>query len=274
MTGVEITLYGPARALHSGHYGNWAPNPATLMANLIASMRDDDGRILIEGLTKQVRPVTKAERAAVKDIPPMDVELRRELQLGATEANNARIDERILLPALNVRGIAAGPSSSAANAIATKAWASIDFRLVPDQDPKEVQRAFEAHVTKRGYFIVRDEPDAATKLAHARVARVNWVQAGYASQRISLDHPGAKAVIRLVGEASDQPPVVMPTSGGSLPAYLFPTVLGTEVLSVPTVNYDNNQHAANENVRLDHVWDAIEIFGVLVAGLGTEWPAK
>ena len=271
VTTLELTTYGPSRSLHSGHYGNWAPNPAMRMASVLASMRDDDGRILIDGFMKSVRPLTKSERAAIADVPDMDAELRKELALGATEAGNAKLIERIHLPALNIRAISAGPSSNAANAIVTQAWASIDFRLVPNLTPEEVHRLVEKHLEKRGYFVVHDVPDRTTLLAHPKVIRVVWTPGGYPSQRTSLDAPSSKAIIAVVRAASDAPIVVIPTQGGSLPANLFPEVLKSDVISVPTVNYDNSQHAANENVRIGHLWDAIEIFGVMLVGLRTDW---
>ena len=72
VTGVDITLYGPARALHSGHYGNWAPNPAVELAHLLASLRDTEGRILIAGFGDDVRPLTAAERDALRSVPPVE----------------------------------------------------------------------------------------------------------------------------------------------------------------------------------------------------------
>src|SRR5262245_12757353 len=102
VTGVEVTLYGPARALHSGHYGNWAPNPAVELARLIASVRDDEGRILIAGFGDDVRPPTAAEHAALRSVPPVEDALASELQLGRTEGAPAALAELILRPALNV----------------------------------------------------------------------------------------------------------------------------------------------------------------------------
>src|SRR5712692_3771418 len=106
--GLELTVYGATRTLHSGHYGNWAPNPAALLASLLAGMRDVDGRITIAGFSDAVRPLTPAERRAVQAIPDVDPELRRSFGLAHTEAGDAKVTERIVLPALNVRGLLAG----------------------------------------------------------------------------------------------------------------------------------------------------------------------
>src|SRR5205823_12357060 len=144
VTGLELTVYGPTRALHSGHYGNWAPNPGALVANLIASMRDDDGRIKIPGYYDDVRPISPAERKAIAALPAYDATLRQSLGLARTEANDAPLAERIMLPALNVRGIrVGGVRETGSNTIATEAYASFDLRLVPNQTPERVQRLVE-----------------------------------------------------------------------------------------------------------------------------------
>jgi acetylornithine deacetylase/succinyl-diaminopimelate desuccinylase-like protein len=267
--GLELTVYGPSHALHSGHYGNWAPNPISLLASLLASMRSSDGQILVPGYLADVRPLLPSERAAIAKLPKPDSGLRQTLALGASEANNARLAERIMLPAINFRGIFSGAvGTAAANAIPTEARASIDFRLVPDQTPEHVRELVEAHVRRQGFFIVHDSADRQTRVAHARVIRLDWGH-GYAAQRTSLDLAISKAIERLVAQASDQPLVVIPAMGGSLPMSEFEAVVHRPLINVPTVNYDNNQHAANENTRLANLWNAIEVFGVVMTNAGS-----
>lgn len=271
VTGVELTLYGPARALHSGHYGNWAPNPAVELAHLLASLRDDAGRIRVAGFGDDVRPLSDAERAALRSVPPVEDELRAALALGRTEGEVA-LAEAILRPALNVRGLASGRvGEAAANAIPTEARASIDFRLVPDQTPQGVRARLEAHLRGLGYHVVHDAPDAGTRRAHARLVRLEWGP-GYPAARTPLDHPAAQALVRVLEQGG--PPVVrLPTLGGSVPMNVFGEVLGAPVVGLPIANHDNNQHAADENVRLQNLWDGIEAFAVVFARLGASWPA-
>jgi acetylornithine deacetylase/succinyl-diaminopimelate desuccinylase-like protein len=269
--GLELTTYGPMRALHSGHYGNWAPNPAVLMATLIASMRDDDGRITIAGYSDDVRPVSQAERAALGAMPVIDTTLRKALALGATEANNAPLAERIMLPALNVRGIkVGGVRELAANAIPTEASASIDFRLVPNQKPERIRELVEAHLRSRGYFLVRDTPDSATRMAHPKIVRVEW-EGGYAATRAPMDIPFSRALLAAASSGAANPPLAVPMLGGSLPTSTFEQVLGVPLVVLPIANYDNNQHAANENIRLQNLWDGIELFAAVMARVGHEW---
>lgn len=261
--GLELTTYGPARPLHSGHYGNWAPNPIVTMAHLIASLRDEEGRILIDGFYDDVRPLTDADRAALAEVPPVDDDLKRELALGRTEGR-APLNERVAVPALNVRGIRGGNvGETAANVISSEASASIDFRLVADQTPARVREKTEAHLRKRGWHIVHDVPDAATRAAHARLVRLEW-EGGYPAARLPLDHPIAAAIERRIESALGQQLVRLPTLGGSVPLYLLHETLGAQSLGIPTVNHDNNQHGANENLRVQTLWDAIEVFAAVI----------
>ena len=79
-----------------------------------------------------------------------------------------------------------------------------------------------------------------------------------------MDLPIAQEVIKAVQTTSPEPIVLSPSSGGSLPLYLFEKVLKANVVSVPVVNYDNNQHAENENVKVQYLWDGIEIMAAVM----------
>ena len=164
--GLEATIYGPIRALHDGHYGNWVPNPAAMAATLIAQLRDDEGRILIERFDDDVRPLTTAEQEAISRLPPVEDALKQEFGIGRSEGNEG-LTPVLMRPALNIRGIRSGQvGESAANAIPVDASISMDFRLVPDQTPQAVRAKVEAFLKAKGWTIVAEEPDAATRLAH------------------------------------------------------------------------------------------------------------
>jgi len=272
MTGLDVTVYGPTRALHSGHYGNWAPNPGAMIASLIASMRDDNGRIRIAGFYNDVKPITPSERRAIMAVPPVDAPLRRSLGLAATEARNAPLAERIMLPAINVRGMRVGAvGDQAANVIPTEAQASLDFRLVPNQMPERVRQLVNAHIIRQGYFVTSDSVTSAMRLAHPKIARVRWSSGGYPATRASMDQPFVRAVVRAVADGAGTPPLLLPTMGGSLPLYVFEQVLRVPVIVLPIANFDNNQHAANENLRIQNLWDGIEVYAGLMGRIGEYW---
>ena len=171
-------------------------------------------------------------------------------------------------PSLNVRGIqAGGVGSKASNVIVPTATASIDFRLVPDQTPDSVERRVNAWLSEAGWHVVTEDPDVETRRANPRIVKVAWKKS-YPPYRILPDHPFAKDVIAAVKAASGDDLIVLPTLGGSIPMHLFAGADGgTPVIIVPIANHDNSQHAANENLRLQNLWDGIEAYAALMMGL-------
>ena len=109
------------------------------------------------------------------------------------------------------------------------------------------------------------------RLAHERVARLDW-EGGYASVRTAMDLPVSLAVRRVASEAIGEEVLALPTIGGSLPLNTFAEVFKAPLITVPIVNHDNSQHAKDENLRLQNLWDGIELFASLMARLGTAWP--
>lgn len=267
--GLDLTVYGPIKGLHDGHYGNWVPNPIMRLTHLIDSMRDAEGRILIKGYYDNVRPPTAAEKEALAKIPDVEADLRREFQIAAAEGNGKPLNELIMLPALNLRGIEAGHvGDQAANQIPTEARASIDFRLVPDETPDSIKPLVERHFTDQGYQIVREMPDAATRQSNPKLIKVEW-SSGYPASRTPLDLPLSRDLARIMTSAGHEP-VLLPTSGGSLPVHLFQQGNNAPVIIFPIANHDNNQHAANENLRLQNLWDGIDVFAAFFSELAVE----
>src|SRR6266852_982124 len=164
VTDLEISVYGPARVLHDGHYGNWAPNPAALLVDLLSRMRDSNSHILIPGFYDDVRPLTAMERQALAQMPDVDKQLKQELGLAWTESSGAASPVAITQPSLNIRGLEAGHvEEKAQNAISTVAKASPDFRLVPGQRPEKVREQVEQFIAQQGFYIVRQSPDMETR---------------------------------------------------------------------------------------------------------------
>jgi acetylornithine deacetylase/succinyl-diaminopimelate desuccinylase-like protein len=261
---LEITVYGPNRGLHSGHYGNWAPVPGRLLSQLLATMWDADGAVLIDGFYDDVAPLGPGEQAALARLPNTDDELRRELGLARTEGTPASLAERLMLPALTVLGLrSANVGALASNVIPAEATATLGLRLVKGNDPARMLDLVENHIRAQGYTIVREDPDPAARLAHPRLARVTRDE-GYPAARTSMDHPLVREIVAAAARATDREFVLLPGMGGSLPLYLFTDVPGKPAVIVPVVNHDNNQHAPNENLRIANLWYAIDLFGSLL----------
>lgn len=264
VTGLEVTVYGPNRGLHSGHYGNWAPGPGWRLATLLASMKDETGRVLIKNFYKSAEPLTKADRAALAAAPDVDGELRRTFGLAATELDNAPLAERVMLPALNLRGIRSAEVGDAArNVIPPSATASIGLRLVKGDDPANMLDLVEAHIRRQGYHIIREEPDAEVRARYALIAKVTR-DGGYPAVRSAMDAPAVGPVIDALKRVAGDDLVLTPSLGGSLPLFMFETASDAPIVILPIANFDNNQHAADENIRLGNLFYGVGAYAAVL----------
>jgi acetylornithine deacetylase/succinyl-diaminopimelate desuccinylase-like protein len=269
--GLEVTVYGATRNLHSGHYGNWATDTPALLARLLASMKDDSGRVLVDGWYDSADPVGEEDLAALRAMPDIETALRRELGLAATEGEPASLGERLLLPALTVRGLSSGNTGELArNVIPKEATASLGVRLVRGNDPAHMRELIVRHIESQGFHVVDKAPDLETRLAHPRIARVTGGGGGTPAARTSMSDPRARQVIAAAAAAADRAfgagaLVLAPTMGGTLPLHLFTDVAGKPAIIVPVANHDNNQHAPDENIRLANLWYAIDLYAALLS---------
>ncbi|MDH5761182.1 MAG: M20/M25/M40 family metallo-hydrolase, partial [Gemmatimonadota bacterium] len=267
--GMEVTVYGASRNLHSGHYGNWAPDTPLVLAELLASMKDSDGRVLVDGWYDTVEPIGDEERRALEAMPDYDSELKRELGLLWTEGEPESLPERLLVPALTIRGMTSGNTGAlATNVIPNEAVAALGIRLVKGNDPEQMRQLVENHIRAQGFHIVREDPDMETRLKYPRIAKVTG-GGGYPAARTSMGNEYVREVITAAGAAADRAfgdgaLVLTPGLGGSLPLYLFTDVMGKPAVNVPVANHDNNQHAPDENLRIANLWYAIDLYAALL----------
>jgi acetylornithine deacetylase/succinyl-diaminopimelate desuccinylase-like protein len=261
---VDITVYGPRRELHSGHYGNWAPNPAMMLARLLTSMKDETGRVLVEHYYDGIEPLSETEKRAIAESPDVDSDLMKELWLGSTEGAPRKLIELLQLPSLNIRGMASSRiGAQASNVIPATANATIDMRLVKGMDHRQTVARLIDHIRKQGFFVVDGEPGADVRMTHAKVAKVVSREGGYNAVRTSMDLPISQEVIRAV-ESARGPSVKFPTMGGSVPLEMIERALATRTITIPIANHDNNQHSFNENIRIQNLWDGIELMAALL----------
>ena len=264
MTAI-LTVYGPARDLHSGNYGNWAPNPALALARLLAGMKDDRGRITVDGFYDDVTPLTAQEKRAIDAIPDVQPTLMQAFGFSQAENPDERLELRHNLPTLNINALDAGGGvgGQGRTIIPASASAKLDLRLVKAIDPLKQFDRLVAHVRKAGFFIVEREPDAAMRAAHPWLAQVTR-SGGYPAGRTSMASPLAGPIAAALAEAAGGPIVQLPTIGGSAPFYVFTDVVRVPTFGLSVVNFDSNQHGANENVRIRNVWEAIESMAALL----------
>jgi acetylornithine deacetylase/succinyl-diaminopimelate desuccinylase-like protein len=262
---VDLTVYGANRPLHSGHYGNWSPNPAMTLARLLASMKDDKGNIVVRGWADDVEPLGAVELQAIKGAPAYDDELKKQLGISYTEGGGKSLLDLINQPSLNINGFKSGDVGNLArNVIPSSASAVLDLRLVKGNDHARQVEKLKRHIESQGFVAIDHEPTAAERLKHPFIAKLTTRSGGYNAQRTRMDLPISLAVIDAVQATSTDPIVRMPTLGGSLPLSIVVEVLNQPTITVPIANYDNNQHAENENIRLQNLWDGIEIFASLM----------
>lgn len=271
ITGFDITAYGPVRGLHSGHYGNFSPNPSLMLAHLLASMRDEDGQTTIAGFFDEVRAQSQLESELIAAIPRADEMIMADAGISARENPHLRYEETHLIPALNIRGLkSGGVGDNARNIIDTEATASIGIRMVPDMTIAKTREVVEAHIRAQGYHIIDHEPSLEERLQYPKIARVDWGSGGYPAVRTGADDPFVQRTIAIMQEITGGETLVYPILGGSLPLAHIVLPLGVPFSIVPIANQDNSQHAPNENIRLGHLLKGVEIYAALLAGIGNE----
>ena len=254
----QLTTFGPKFALHSGHYGNWAPNPAFDMTRLLASMKGADGRVLVSGFYDDVPPLTPEERKILAAVPDAPDELMRFFGIGRTDQVGSNLQEALQYPSLNIRGLQSGDiGEQARTIIPDRATAEIDVRLVMETDPERMLQRILTHIRAQGFHVlINAEPDDAMRASYPRIVRISRI-ASTKAYRTEMTLPESQALIRTLERAWGEPPVRTRTMGGTVPIDFFIQALGMPAIGVPVVNLDNNQHSNNENLRLQNLWDAI-----------------
>jgi len=261
---VTLVVYGPKQPLHSGRFGNYVPNPAIRLARLIASMKDDQGRVTLPGYYDRVR-LSEAERQVLADTGEDEAAIRRRAGIKIAESVGETYQEALQYPSLNVRGMAAAwVGDNASNIIPHLAIAELDLRTVPETPPEYLFGLLQEHVEQQGYHLVKGEPTDADRAAYDKLASLTIVSAGRAV-RTPLESPlGQWAYDSLLETSAGTHPVRIRMAGGSLPTDSLVEILGAPFIIVPLVNGDNNQHTFDENMRIGHYVEGIRTaFGLL-----------
>ena len=261
----QLTTFGPKFPLHSGHYGNWAPNPAWDLTRLLASMKGEDGRVLVDGFYDDVPPLTPDERKILAAVPDAPDDLMRFFGIGRTERVGSNLQEALQFPSLNIRGLhSADIGDQARTIIPDRATAEIDVRLVKETDPERMLQRILTHVRAQGFHVLLNaEPDDAMRARYPRIVRISRIESTKA-YRTEMTLPESQALIGALERTWGEPPVRTRTMGGTVPIDFFIQALEMPAVGVPVVNFDNNQHANNENLRLQNLWDAITTFAAIL----------
>jgi acetylornithine deacetylase/succinyl-diaminopimelate desuccinylase-like protein len=236
-----------------------------MLAKLLASMKDENGRVTIKGFYDDVIPLSPSERKALDEVPSVDEQMKSELGISAVEMQGVTLSEAVTEPSLNINGMQSGNvGKMASNQIPTYATAVLDLRLVLGNDWKRQQQKVIDHIKAEGYYVTDNEPTDEERKKYAKIIKVTAGQDGTNAQRTSMDLPIVQKVIAAVKTTSKDQIVLQPTSGGTLPLFLFEKYLNAKTVTVPVANHDNNQHAENENIRIGNLFEGIETMGSLM----------
>jgi len=254
---ITLTVYGPKAPQHSGHYGNYAPNPALGIAQLLASMKDDNGRVSIPGYYDGIE-LTSEEKAILEQVPDDEKAIQKKLGIARKDNVGNTYQESIQYPSLNIRGLQSGYVGDEARTIVpSEAIAEIDVRLVPESDPDRLFKLIKDHIKKRGYQIIEKDPTDEERMQHPKM--VKWEgKISYQAFRTPFDSEPGLWLDKAYRKAFGSSPVKIRMGGGSIPISPFVDALGIPAVTVVTVNPDNNQHSPNENIRLGNYKDGIK----------------
>jgi acetylornithine deacetylase/succinyl-diaminopimelate desuccinylase-like protein len=249
---VELRARGASHDLHSGNWGGLAPNPAWTLVNLLSTMRDAAGHVLIEGFYDDVQSPTPAFTEAMARIP-----LDRQAALATVglerlhpPADAGYFERLMTMPTLNIAGFTSGYGGPGTKTIIpATATVKLDMRLVPGQRADDIFARFAAHVA-------RHAPEV-------EVVRLGSMEPSYTP----LEHPYAAVVRKAVATGFGTPPIDVPLLGGSLPDAVFTQILGLPSFLVPYANADERNHAPNENIALNRFFAGIRTAAALYAYL-------
>lgn len=263
-TGINLTVYGPRSHQHSGHYGNYAPNPVFRLSRLLASMKDDDGRVIIPGYYQGI-VFDDETKKILADVPDNPEQIHDIIGIAAPEKVGNNYQESLQYPSLNVRGMAAawiGPETR--TIVPAEATASIDVRLVPETPPDRLIGLIKSHIQDQGYYVIDRDPTEKERRQYPKIAK--FILGGTNLPfRTDIQSPTGKMISTAINSGLGVDPIKIRTMGGTVPIAKFINALKIPAVIVPLVNADNNQHSPNENLRVGNITNGIATFISIIA---------
>lgn len=257
---ATLTVYGASQDLHSGHYGNYAANPAFTMAQLLTSMKSPDGRVLVKGYYDGIT-LDAQTQAIMKAVPDDEAALRKRLGIAQAEKVGNNYQEAMQYPSLNVRGLQiAEVGDKARTVVPAQAIAELDLRTVPETPPERLQQLLKTHIEGQGFQLIDGEPTPEQRAQYPKLAtlKMGGVSASSSAVRTELNAPIGDWLRQGMHQAWGSAPVQIRMMGGTVPTGAAVQALKVPFVIVPMVNADNNQHSKNENMRLGNYFDGIK----------------
>lgn len=259
ITTLSITTFGPLNPQHSGHFGNYAPNPGFRLFHLLGSMKDENGKVLIDGYYDGIQ-LDEETMTVLKSVPDDIKALHKRLAINSPETVGSFYQESLQYPSLNVRGLGSGWIGEKARTIVPEtATAEIDLRLVVESDGTKLKNLVKEHIRSKGYFIVNELPTLEERTNYPLIAMVTEGSVTDAF-RTDLDNPYGHWLVQVLERTFKEKVVNIRTMGGTVPIAPFINELDIPAFILPVVNPDNNQHSPNENIRIGQISYGLEVF--------------
>lgn len=256
---ITLTTFGPRVPVHSGNYGNYTPNPALRLAQLLAGMKDEHGVVTLPGFYDGIE-ISDEERKILSQVPDDEQEIKQFLGIASPDKVGNSFQESLQYPSLNIRGLnALFVGNESRTLIPATATAEVDIRLVPSSDPDRLIGLVRKYVEDQGYYIVADKPTEEERRKHAKIAAFQS-EISYRAFQTPFDSECGIWLNKAMLNAFGKEPVKIRISGGSIPISPFVSTLGIPAVTVSTVNADNNQHSENENIRVGNYIEAVKTF--------------
>lgn len=261
---MTLRVFGPKAALHSGHYGNYAPNPAQRLANLLATFEREDGRVAIDGFYKGIE-LSEDTKTLLAEVPDDEPAMQRKLGFAEPEVVAATYQRSLQFPSISVLGLSSGwTGKQTRTAIPADAVAELDLRLVPENDPERLIGLIRDHVERQGWYLIGDrEPTDEERLQYPRIASFT-TNIYYGAFRTPMDSPVGDYLTEATTNAFGAEPVRIRILGGSVPISPFVQELELPAVIVPQANSDNNQHSPDENLRLGNWFEGVRHYLSLI----------
>jgi len=254
---LTVTVYTARNSMHSGNYGNWLPDANVRLAQLISSMVDSSGKVIIPGFYSDVLPLSAGARSMIDAVPDNSKQIRAEYGVGSLDGAATSLQEALNLPALSIHKMQGGEDGAV---IAAHATAEIAMRLVKENGPAAMVNRVIDHIRSQGYFVVTTDPDVETLAAHSRIVKVTsraLEAKNSGAWRTEPDQPMAMFASQAMEATSPGQVVRLRTLGGSVPATRFIEAFHVPTIGIALANYDDNQHSDNENARMGNLYDGV-----------------
>ena len=257
MATATLRVFGPKVSLHSGQYGNFAPNPIFNTARLLGKLKDDNGRVTLPGFYDGIH-LTSTEKEILNSLPEDLESIKQELGIAEQESIGATYQEALQYPSLNIRGLeAAYVGKEVRTIIPNEVVVEIDMRLVPESDGEKLMKSFRQFILNEGYHLVDSIPSEEERKNYPKLASFKY-KMGSRAFRTDFDTNVGRMLNKALNRIFGDKVLNMRTTGGSQPIGAFIETLGIPAVSIRIPNPDNNIHASNENLRLGNFMEGIQ----------------